>query len=311
MKLISIVTPCFNEEENIHELYNEIKQIMGSMQGYSYEHIFADNASTDKTIEILRELAQLDKNVKVILNTRNFGAVRSAYHGLLRAKGDAAIMIVADFQDPPSVINEFIQKWEAGYKIVVGVKDKSEELKVVFRLRSFYYRLLAKFSDVDLIEHFTGFGLYDKQVIQTMRKLNDPNPYFRGLVAELGYEYEVVKYSQPIRLRGHSKVKWFTLYDIGMHGLTSYSKLPLRFAAIIGSIFALISFCIGIFYLIVKLLNWESYSLGIASIAVGLFFFSSIQLVFLGILGEYIGSIYIQVLKRPHVIEKETLNFDN
>ena len=309
MKKISIVTPCFNEEGNIEELYQQIKKIMAAPKGYSYEHIFIDNHSTDRTVALLRKIAKTDKKVKVIINTRNFGHIRSPFYGLLQADGDAVISLASDLQDPPNLIPDFIKKWEEGYKVVMGVKTHSHENKIVYFLRTFFYRFLQQLSEIQLVEHFTGFGLYDRQVIETLRSLNDPYPYFRGLIADLGYEHATIAYDQPLRKQGITKNNFYTLYDMAMLGLTNYSKIPLRMATILGFITAALSAMVGFFYLVYKLTDWQNFSLGLAPLAVGLFFFSSVQLIFLGVIGEYIGSIYTQVLKRPLVIEQERINF--
>lgn len=308
MKKISIVTPCYNEEENVQELYVRIKQAMEAF-AYDYEHIFIDNASVDRTIEILRELAGKDKHVKVILNTRNFGHIRSPYHGLLQATGDAVIGMASDLQDPPERIPEFIKKWEDGYKIVVGVKTKSQESGLFYFMRSMYYRVLRNLSDIQLIDNFTGFGLYDRQVIETLRNFNDPYPYFRGLIADIGFEYARIEFTQPRRKRGISKNNFYTLYDMAMLGVTSYTKVPLRIATMLGFIFAVFSFIIGLVYLVYKLVDWKNFSLGLAPVIIGLFFMGSVQLFFLGIVGEYLGSIYTLAVRRPLVIEKERINF--
>jgi glycosyltransferase involved in cell wall biosynthesis len=276
---------------------------------YDYEHILIDNASTDRSAEILRRLANTDKRTKVIINTRNFGHIRSPYHGILQASGDAVIGMASDLQDPPERIPEFIHKWEEGYKVVTGVKKKSKEAGIFFFLRSFYYRALRSLSDVPLIDNFTGFGLYDRQVIDILRSLNDPYPYFRGLIADLGFERAQIEFEQPRRKRGISKNNFYTLYDLAMLGVTGYTKIPLRLATMFGFIASLTSFLIGLVYLIYKLLFWFQFSLGSAPIVIGLFFIGSVQLFFLGVVGEYIGAIYTQVMHRPLVIEKERINF--
>jgi len=311
MRKISIVTPCYNEEENVIELYHQIKEIVVGLHDIEYDHIFVDNASTDQTIPILRELASQDKHVKVILNTRNFGHIRSPYYGLLQAEGDAVIVMASDLQDPPSLINDFVQKWEEGYKVVMGVKAKSQETRLFFALRTLYYKILAKLSDVRLVENFTGFGLYDRLVIDIIRRFDDPYPYFRGLIADIGYPAAIIEFIQPARKRGITKNNFYTLYDMAMLGLTNYSKVPLRLATMSGFCLAIISFLVGMFYLVYKLLNWQNFSLGLAPLVVGFFFFGAVQLIFLGIVGEYVGAIYTQVLHRPLVIEKERINFDN
>jgi glycosyltransferase involved in cell wall biosynthesis len=308
MKLISIVTPCFNEEENINELYERIQVVM-SGANYSYEHIFIDNASTDKTVDLIRALAKKDKRVKAILNTRNFGHIRSPYHGLLQGSGDAVVIMASDLQDPPERITDFIQKWEQGYKTVIGVKTKSQETGLFYFFRTMYYRLLRKLSDVELIEHYTGFGLYDKQIIKILNQLDDPYPYFRGIIADLGFPIARIEFEQPRRKRGISKNNFYTLYDMAMLGMTGYTKIPLRLATIFGFATAVLSFLVGLIYLFYKLLFWQQFSVGSAPIVIGLFFLGSVQLLFLGIVGEYIGAIYTQVMRRPLVIEKERINF--
>ncbi|MCX6065054.1 MAG: glycosyltransferase family 2 protein [Chloroflexi bacterium] len=308
MLSISIVTPCYNEAENVDELYERIQNAMQG-QGYEYEHIFIDNASTDRTVEKIRVLAAKDGRVKAIINTRNFGHIRSPYYGLLQAKGDAVIVMASDLQDPPERIPEFIRQWESGYKAVIGVKTKSQEAGLFYLFRTLYYKTLRSLSEVELIEHFTGFGLYDQQVIETLRQLNDPYPYFRGLIAELGFPIARIEFTQPRRKRGISKNNFYTLYDMAMLGLTGYTKIPLRLATMLGFLSAAISFLVGLAYLIYKLVDWQNFSLGLAPVVIGLFFLGSIQLIFLGIVGEYIGAIYTQVMHRPLVIEKERINF--
>lgn len=307
-KLISIVTPCFNEEGNVEELYERIKEVMTGFD-YQYEHIYIDNASTDNTSQKLRTLAAQDKRVKVIFNTRNFGHIRSPYYGLLQGSGDAVVIMASDLQDPPERIPDFIRKWEEGYKAVIGVKTKSRESGIFYLLRTMYYRVLRSLSDVELIEHYTGFGLYDKKVINILKGIGDPYPYFRGLIADIGFPIARIEFEQPLRKRGISKNNFYTLYDIAMLGFTNYTKIPLRLAAMFGFLSALVSFLIGLIYLIYKLLFWYQFSLGSAPLVIGLFFLGSVQLLFLGIVGEYIGAIYTQVMHRPLVIEKERLNF--
>ena len=309
MKLISIVTPCYNEEQNVRELYEKVKQIMTGMTDYRYEHIFIDNASTDRTVEILRSLAQSDKNLKIIVNARNFGHIRSPYHAILQSQGDAVISIVADLQDPPELIKEFIRKWESGCKIVVGVKKESRESRLFYTLRQLYYRTLTRLSNVELIEQFTGFGLYDRQVIDVLKNFKEPYPCFRGLIAEIGLPRATIEYVQPLRHRGITKNNFYTLLDIAMLGLTSHSKVPLRLAVIIGFASAVASLGVAFFYLVYKILFWSSFTVGLAPLVVGIFFFSSVQLLFLGIVGEYVGSIHTYVQNRPLVVEKERINF--
>jgi polyisoprenyl-phosphate glycosyltransferase len=309
MPLISIVTACFNEEENVREVYEQVKAVCSTLHAYQYEHIFIDNASTDNTAAILKEIAAADANIKVIINNRNFGHIRSPCHGLLQAQGDAVISIVADLQDPPTMIIDFIKQWEAGYKVVAGVKAASDESKIFFAVRKFYYSLLNKFSNIQIIKNFTGFGLYDKQVIESLRNIDDAYPYFRGLISELGYKATTIEYHQPQRTRGFSKNNLYSLYDMAMLGITSHSKVPLRLAIFFGFIIGTSSFAISIFYLIYKLILWHSFDLGTAPLIIGIFFLASIQLFFIGIVGEYVGAIHTQVMKRPLVVEKERINF--
>jgi len=309
VKLISIVTPCFNEEDNVKEIYEQVKAVFEQLSEYRYEHLFIDNASTDRTVEILKSLAQQDYNVKVIVNTRNFGHIRSPFHALLQAKGDGVILIVADLQDPPEMIAEFLSKWEEGYKIVVGVKTASQESRLMFTIRKAYYNLVKNLSEIDLIKNFTGFGLYDKKVIEILRDFNDPYPYFRGLVTDIGYEICKIEYIQPKRKRGITKNNFYTLYDMAMLGITNHSKVPLRIATMTGFALGSISLVVAIVYFIMKLILWNQFQAGSAPIVIGLFFFSSVQLFFIGIVGEYVGSIQTQVMHRPLVIEKERINF--
>jgi len=309
MKLISIVTPCYNEEKNIEKVYEQIKDVFGKLPEYRYEHIFIDNSSFDKTVDILKEIALHDKNVKIIINSRNFGHIRSPYYGILNAHGDAIILVVADLQDPPTLIFEFIKKWEEGYKIVVGVKTKSKENRLMFLIRRIFYHTISKISDTELIKNFTGFGLYDATFIDVLRDLDEPYPYFRGLISELGFDRTEIEYTQPKRENGKTKNNFYSLYDIAMLGFVSYSKLPLRLASFIGFAVSIISFLIALIYLVYKLSFWNSFSVGIAPLVIGIFFFGGVQLFFLGIIGEYIGAIFTQVKKRPLVIEKERINF--
>jgi polyisoprenyl-phosphate glycosyltransferase len=308
VRTVSIVTPCYNEEDNVEHIYERIKLIMQD-QPYEYEHIFIDNASTDCTVDKIRQLARADGRVKGIVNVRNFGHIRSPYYGLLQARGEAVIILASDLQDPPEKIRDLLQGWEAGYKVVIAVKTGSRESGLLFFLRTIYYRLLRSLADVDLIEHFTGFGLYDQKVIEILREIDDPYPYFRGLIAEIGFPIARVEFVQPRRERGSTKNNFYTLYDMAMLGLTAYTKVPLRLAAMLGFMTAVLSFLVGLGYLIYKLLFWPEFSVGLAPIVIGLFFLGSVQLIFLGIVGEYIGAIYTQVLHRPLVIEKERINF--
>lgn len=309
MKKISIVSGCYNEEGNIEEFVGRVRTVMAGLPQYDYEIIVIDNCSSDRSQELLRVMAAADKRLKVIFNTRNFGHIRSPYHALLQAEGDAVMLLVSDLQDPPELIPEFLAQWEDGSKVVVGVKEQSDESPLFFLARRLYYRIVTKLADTELIENFTGFGLYDRAVMDYLHKLGDPYPYFRGLVADSGFQPTRIVYRQPVRKRGFSKNNFYTLYDIAMLGFTSHSKVPLRLAAMLGFATSLFSLLVALVYLVYKLLFWSRFPLGTAPLVIGIFFFASVQLFFIGILGEYIGAIYTQVLKRPLVVEKERINF--
>ncbi|MFC1567426.1 glycosyltransferase [Thermodesulfobacteriota bacterium] len=309
-KLISIMSNCYNEEDNVEEIYRQIKEVMDQYKSiYTYELIFVDNASTDGTVNKIKNIIEKDKNVRLIVNSRNYGQVRSPYHGLLQTNGDAAISMAADLQDPPSLIKDFIEKWEEGFKNVIGVKIKSKENIIMSLVRNIYYHLIAGISETEQIRNFTGFGLYDRQFINVLRNLNEPYPYFRGLIAELGFSRVEIPYTQPKRRKGKTKNNFYTLYDIAMTGFVNHSKLPLRLAAFIGFVSGSISLMVAIIYFIYKLSYWDRFDVGIAPLVIGLFFFTSVQLFFIGIIGEYIGAIFTQVKNRPLVIEKERINF--
>jgi len=309
MRKISIVSGCYNEEGNIEEFLGRVNAVMNKMPQFDYEIIVIDNCSTDRSQEMLRVFASIDKRLKLIFNTRNFGHLRSPYYALLQAEGDAVMLLVSDLQDPPELIPEFLARWEKGSKVVVGVKEHSDENKLFFLARRIYYRIVSKLADTELIENFTGFGLYDRVVIDYLRKLGDPYPYFRGLVADSGFQSAQIIYRQPLRQRGFSKNNFYTLYDLAMLGITNFSKVPLRLATMLGFLAATFSLLVAVGYLIYKLLFWQNFAIGTAPMVIGLFFFASVQLFFIGILGEYIGAIHTQVLKRPLVVEKERINF--
>ena len=309
MKRISIVTPCYNEERNVEQVYNEVKAIFRNVRRYKYEHIFIDNASSDNTVALLKNLAKKDRNVKIIVNSRNFGWLRSPYHAMLSASGDAVILLVADLQDPPILINDFIRKWEEGFKIVIGIKTESEENALMFKIRKFYYKLLRMISEIDLNINFMGFGLYDRKVIEILKEMNDSYPYFRGIISEIGFEPAKIPYRQRTRKRGLATGSLYNLFDVAMLGIVSYSKIPLRMVTILGFVLSIANLFVAVIYFVYKLIFWQRFSLGIAPLVIGLFFFSSIQMFFLGIIGEYISVIHTRVLKRPLVIEKERINF--
>jgi glycosyltransferase involved in cell wall biosynthesis len=310
-----VVTGCFNEADNVAELHAQVREVVEALppcdgEPYTYEHIFIDNSSTDGTVDVLRSLCAQDRRVKVIINTRNFGHIRSPFYGLLQASGDAVVYIVADLQDPPDLIRDYVAQWEAGYRIVVGVKFNSLEERRMFYVRGLFYRLIDRLSEVPLVRNFTGFGLYDRVVIDKLREIDDPYPYFRGLICDLGYERAEVPYTQPRRARGITKNNFYTLYDLAMLGITNHSKVPLRLAAMAGFLLSILALLIALVYLVIKLVFWDTFELGLAPLVIGVYFFGSVQLFFIGIVGEYIGSIHTQVYHRPLVIEKERINFD-
>jgi glycosyltransferase involved in cell wall biosynthesis len=311
LKKISIVTACYNEEENVIELINRVRKVMEAhLSKYDYEHIFIDNASEDKTVDLLKAEASRDKRVKIIVNSRNFGHVRSPSYALLQAKGDVVISLVADLQDPPEIITKFLKKWEDGNDIVIAVKAKTEETGLMSIVRSIYYRVLHKLSEVRTFKNFTGFGLFDKKVIIALRQMGDPYPFFRGMLAEVGYKVYELPYNQPSRVRGITKNNFYSLYDMGVLGIISNSKIPLRLAIFIGAISAMLSFLVGLVYLVLKLIYWNEMSIGMAPLIIVVSFMLSILLFFLGLIGEYVGAIYTQVLNRPLVFVKERVNFD-
>jgi polyisoprenyl-phosphate glycosyltransferase len=310
LKLISIVSPCFNEQDNVEQLYLRTRETLAQFPQFRYEHIFIDNASTDNTVAILRDLAAQDGNVKVIVNARNFGHLRSPQHAILEARGDAVAMLLSDLQDPPELIGDMIREWEQGTLVIVGIKNTSEESGLMYKIRTLYYRTVASLTNVRVLEHFTGFGLYDRTVIDILRsKFRDPYPYFRGMIAEIGLPYRTLYYNQKRRERGITKNNFYTLYDLAMLGITNLSKVPLRLVTFTGFILALLSALVGTGYLFAKILFWNRFDIGVAPVVVGLFFFGSVQLVALGVIGEYIGSIHTMVQNRPLVIEKERINF--
>lgn len=306
---LSVVSACRNECGNLEELVERILKSLSLTSVKDYEIILIDNDSTDGTQDILRRIAKKHSQVRVILNARNFGHIRSPYYAILQGKGDAVIYLASDLQEPPEVIPELLLKWKEGAEVVAAVKSESAESPLFFLVRRFYYWLLQELADVQTIPNFTGFGLYSRRIIDYCRQLHDPYPYFRGLISEIGLPVSIVKYRQPKRVRGFSKNNLYTLYDMAMLGITNHSKVPLRLATLSGFLLSIISFLVGIGYLVYKLLFWERFTLGIAPALIGLFFFCSVILFFIGILGEYIGAIHTQVLRRPLVVEKERINF--
>ncbi|MBZ5723472.1 MAG: glycosyltransferase family 2 protein [Acidobacteriia bacterium] len=310
MKTISIITPCFNEEANVQEVYRRVRAVLAGLGRYRYEHIFIDNSSTDGTVAVLKEIAAEDTNVKVIVNARNFGHVRSPMHALCQASGDAVVGLVADLQDPPEMIADMVREWENGYSMVLGIKRTSEEKPLMFWVRQRYYRLVKRLSSIETFENFTGFGLYDRRVVDLVKSFQDPYPYFRGMIAEIGLPHKKLYYDQPARKRGITKNNFYSLYDLGMLGIINHSKVPLRLTAFAGFLGAMASFLAGFGYFLYKLLFWNRFSVGIAPLVIGIFFLGSVQLVFMGILGEYVGAIHTQVQHRPFAVELERVNFE-
>jgi len=311
VKSISILTPCFNEEANVEEVYRRVRAVMAGLGRYRYEHLFIDNCSTDRTVEILKRIAADDANVKIIVNARNFGHIRSPMHALHQTRGDAVIGIVADMQDPPELIPDLVREWEKGYAMVLAIKNSSEENRLMFWIRKKYYRLINRLSSIETFENFTGFGLFDRRVVEIVKSLDDPYPYFRGMLAEIGLPHAEVFYDQPARKRGFTKNNFYTLYDTGMLGIVNLSKVPLRIVTFSGFVCAAVCILVALSYLVYKLLFWNRFSVGVAPLVIGIFFFISVQLISVGILGEYIGAIHTQVQKRPLVVERERVNFEH
>ncbi len=310
MKKISMLIPTYNEIENVEELSIAIIAELEKLPQYDYEIIFIDNDSVDGTRDKLRELCGQNRKIKAILNAKNFGQNNSPIYGLTQTTGDCAILMCADFQDPVDMIPKLISEWENGYKIVSAIKTTSKENKLMRFLRTCYYKMIKKFSEVEQIEHFTGFGLYDKSFIQILRDLEDPTPFLRGIVAELGYRRKEIPYEQQRRKAGKSKNNFYSLYDIAMLSFTSYTKIGLRLATFVGFAVSGISCVIAVIYLILKLTHWNSFVAGTAPILIGMFFLGAVQLIFMGFIGEYILSINHRVMKRPLVIEEERINFE-
>ena len=310
MKKISVLIPCYNEEENVIPMSEAIVSLFEKeLTQYAYELVFIDNDSKDTTREKLRKLCAENPNIKAIFNAKNFGQFNSPYYGILQTTGDCTISMVCDFQDPVELIPQYIEEWEKGYKIVIGIKTKSKENKLMYKLRSIYYKVIKKFSNVEQIEHFTGSGLYDKEFVEVLRDLKDPTPFLRGIVAELGFKRKEIPYEQPERRAGKTHNNFFTLYDAAMLSITSYTKAGLRICTFLGMFCGVISAVIGLVYLIFKLIWWERFVAGMAPILIGMFFLGALQLFFIGFIGEYVCSINQRVMNRPLVIEEERINF--
>lgn len=308
--LINIISPCFNEEANVEELYRRVCAVMDGLPDYAFEYLFIDNASMDATVDKLRAIAAADRRVKIIINNRNFGHIRSPYWGILQTRGAATIYLASDLQDPPELIPQFLVAWEKGYKVVMAVKPVSEGHQAMHFLRRSYYRMLDSISETPITTDTTGFGLYDARVIAELRAINDPYPYLRGLIDELGYPMQTIPFLQPRRLRGITKNNFYTLYDIAMLGIVSHSMVPLRLASLVGVSFGLLSLLAAVAVLAAKLIWWNQFAAGLAPIAILMFFMFGIMMLFIGLLGEYIGVIHTYVKKRPIVTERERINFD-
>lgn len=312
-KTISIVIPCYNEQDNVRPLWEALTREFSEkeiLKRYHYELIYIDNDSRDATRDELRKLCAEDpEHVRAIFNAKNFGQFNSPYYGMLQSRGDATILMAADFQDPPSMVEKFVQGWEEGYKIVIGIKEKSSDDKIIYAFRCLYYKLIKAFSQVEQIEHFTGFGLYDRSFMDVLRGLDDPTPFLRGLVAELGYRRKEIPYSQPVRRAGRTSNNFYSLFDAAMLGFTSYTKVGLRIATFAGAIFAGLSMLVALVYLVMKLIWWDRFPAGMAPMLIGMLFLGSVQIFFIGLLGEYILSINQRVMKRPLVVEEERVNF--
>lgn len=309
-KKVSIMIPCYNEKENIVAITDAVVDQMKQLPQYDYEVVCIDNCSTDGTRDLLRGICAKNKKIKAILNVKNFGQFNSPVYGMMQTTGDCTITMCADFQDPVELIPTFLKHWEEGNQIVYGVKNSSQESKIMYGLRSIYYKLIKKYSSVDQIEHFTGFGLYDRSFIDVLRNLKDPTPFIRGIVAELGGKRKAVYYEQPKRRAGKTHNNWYTLYDAAMLSFTSYTKIGLRMATFLGVGVAFFSFLVALVYLVMKLFNWHGFEAGTAPIVIGMFFLGAVQLIFLGILGEYILSMNQRIMNRPLVVEEERINFD-
>lgn len=312
MKKLSILIPCYNEEENVEPISQAvIETLTRDLPEYDYELVFIDNDSSDQTRPILRRLCAENPKIKAIFNAKNFGQFNSPYYGMMQVTGDCLIQMVADFQDPVELIPKYVHEWEKGYKIVIGIKTSSKESKLMYGLRSCYYKLIKKLSDVEQIEHFTGSGLYDRDFIEVLRKLNDPTPFLRGIVAELGYKRKEIPYEQPERRAGKTHNNFYRLYDAAMLSITSYTKVGLRLATFIGAFSCLCSFLVALIYLVMKLIWWDRFPAGMAPMLIGMLFLGSVQIFFIGMIGEYVLSINQRVMNRPLVVEEERINFDD
>ncbi len=312
MKKISFVSSCYNEEDNVQELFERVKAQIEKFPQYDWEYIILDNGSTDNTSKILEGIAREDKHLKVIINARNFGHIRSPYYGMCQTTGDAMIYLASDLQDPPELIEQFIKKWEEGYKIILAQKNSSDESKLMFFIRKMFYAFLKKISDdgTQMVQNCTGFGLYDKVVVDILKQNDDSYPYMRGQICDIGFEKFYIPFNQPLREHGVTKNNFYTMYDNAMLGIVKHSKVPLRIMTFIGFLTSFASIMLAIIYLVLKLLFWQMFNFGLAPLIISIFFFASVQLFCLGILGEYIGAIYTRVDKKPLVVPKKKINFE-
>ncbi len=311
MKTISIVVPCYNEEDNVQALADALRAMFKeSLPSYRYEIIFIDNDSRDSTRDIIRRLAGEDKGIKGIFNAKNFGQFNSPYYAMLQSTGDCTVLMAADFQDPVDMIPKYVKEWENGYRIVIGIKKSSQENPLMYWLRGCYYKMIKKLSDVEQIEQFTGFGLYDRRFIKVLRDLDDPTPFLRGIVAELGFRRKEIPYEQPKRRAGKTSNNFYRLYDAAMLSVTSYTKAGLRLATIFGGLCCCVSMAVALVYLVLKMMYWDRFAAGMAPLLIGMCFLGSVQIFFIGLVGEYILAINSRVMKRPLVIEEERINFD-
>ena len=302
---VGVVLPCCNEEANIDELYDRLSRVFAGLPRYTCEVLFIDNASTDGTVAKIKSLIAGDSRVKLIINARNFGHIRSPFHGILEAAGDCVIVLASDLQDPPELIPQFLEQWERGASMVLGRKKRSRESPAFFAVRGIYYKLARAMAEVPLLEHVTGFGLYDRRVIEIMRGFADPYPYGRGMIVEIGLPYVTIPYDQPLRMRGITKNNFYTLFDLALLGITSHSKVPLRVATIAGFLLSGLSLLVAVGFLILKLTAWYSLPAGYAPAVIGIFFLGSVQIFLIGLIGEYVGAVLTQVRKRPLVVERE------
>ncbi len=310
MKTVSVVVPCYNEEENVRAMADALREMFEEdLPNYRYEIIFIDNDSKDRTREIIRQLCAEDRNIRGIFNAKNFGQFNSPYYGMLQSSGDCTVLVAADFQDPVEMVPKFVREWENGYKIVIGIKKSSKENRIMYWLRGCYYKVIKKLSDVEQIEQFTGFGLYDAKFIRVLRELDDPTPFLRGIVAELGFRRKEIPYEQPRRRAGKTSNNFYRLYDAAMLSVTSYTKAGIRLATLIGGLSCMVSLIVAVVYLVMKLIWWDRFQAGMTPMLLGMLFLGSVQIFFIGMIGEYVLSINQRVMKRPLVVEEERINF--